>query len=116
MITLPVNPYDKAHELAKAITDSEQYRNYVQAKKVVESNIELKEKVLALRNKQMELNRAQMLGEDVEGDFVAKITREFAELNQIKELADFFNAEGHFITLFNDIQGIIQNKIEQGFE
>lgn len=116
MIFLSANPYDKAHELARAITDSEQYRNYVQTKEVVESNPELKEKILTLRNKQMELNRAQMLGEDIGEDFVAKITREFAELNQIKELADFFNAEGHFITLFNDIQGIIQSKIEEGFE
>lgn len=113
---MSVNPYDKAHELAKAITESEQYLNYVQAKEAVERNPEFREKILELRNKQMELNRAQMLGEDMGGDIVAQVTNEFAKLNQIEEIANFFNAEGHFITLFNDVQNIIQQKIEKGFE
>lgn len=114
MIFLPANPYDKAHELAKAITDSEQYQNYVAAKNVVEGRPELKEKILALRNKQMELNRAQMLGKDVGEDFIEQIAKEFAEMNQIDELANFFNAERQFITLFNDVLGIIHKRVEQG--
>ena len=31
-----INPYDKAHELARAITDSEVYKRYVAAKLAVE--------------------------------------------------------------------------------
>ncbi|HBK54049.1 MAG TPA: hypothetical protein DDZ44_08950, partial [Syntrophomonas wolfei] len=35
-----VNSYDKAHELARAITKSEPYLNYCQAKKEVEKKPE----------------------------------------------------------------------------
>ncbi|HZK44058.1 MAG TPA: YlbF family regulator [Syntrophomonadaceae bacterium] len=113
---MAVNPYDIAHKLANAITDSEQYQDYVKAKQVIEINPDLMEKVLNLRTKQMGLNRAQMSGEEIPDDVMVQINDEFTELNQIKELADFFDSEGKFIVLFNDIQGIIQKKIEQGLE
>ena len=56
------NPYDRAHELARSIINSEVYHRYVAAKK------ELKrpgneQKNSCFRNKQMELNQAHLLGQ-----------------------------------------------------
>ena len=36
--------------------------------------------------------------------------------HQIEEIAEFFNAEGAFIQLFNDMMEIIQNAVEVGFK
>ncbi len=113
---MAVNPYDKAHELARAITESAQYLNYIEAQKVIENKPELKDKLLQLRSQQIELNRAQALGEEIDQELMVQVSSEFAKLNQIQELANFFAAEGQFIILFNDIQQIIQKKVEQGLE
>ena len=111
-----INPYDKAHELARAITGSEVYTRYVAAKSAVEKIPEYQEKILEIRNQQMVFNRAQMLGEEVDSDSVLQLSQMFAKANQIKEIAEFFNAEGAFIQLFNDMMEIIQNAVEVGFK
>jgi cell fate (sporulation/competence/biofilm development) regulator YlbF (YheA/YmcA/DUF963 family) len=110
------NPYDKAHELARSITCCEVYNNYVSAKKALDENSELKDKVLKLREIQMELNKAEMLGQKLPTEKVREVTLEFARLNQENVIQKFFTAEGAFIQMFTDIQEIIQKAIEQGFE
>ena len=111
-----INPYDKAHELARAITNNEVYKRYVAAKLAVEKNPEYQEKILKVRNQQMELNRAQMLGQEVNSDSVLELSQMFAKANQIEEIAEFFNAEGAFIQMFNDMMEIIQNAVQGGFK
>ncbi len=111
-----INPYDKAHELARAITDSEVYKRYVAAKLAVEQKPEYQEKILQIRNQQMMFNRAQMMGQEVDNDSVLELSQMFAKANQIKEMAEFFNAEGAFIQMFNDMMEIIQNAVEVGFK
>ena len=111
-----INPYDKAHELARAITNNEVYKRYVAAKLAVEKNPEYQEKILKVRNQQMELNRAQMLGQEVNSDSVLELSQMFAKANQIEEIAEFFNAEGAFIQMFNDMMEIIQNAVQGGLK
>ena len=116
LIVAEINPYDKAHELARAITNNEVYKRYVAAKLAVEKNPEYQEKILKVRNQQMELNRAQMLGQEVNSDSVLELSQMFAKANQIEEIAEFFNAEGAFIQMFNDMMEIIQNAVHVGFK
>lgn len=110
------NPYDKAHELAHAIKASDVYLDYVAAKKDIEKDQELKERLLEFRNRQMEINRTQMLGGEVADDNINEVTLEYAKMNQQKEFDEFFKAEGRFIQMFNDIQEIMQKAIQSGFE
>lgn len=109
------NPYDKAHELASSIVAHDIYQNYLQAKNLVEAVPELKQQIMSLRGLQMEVNKAQVLGEEVSDDMIKEITLEFARLNQYPEAASFFQAESAFIRLFNDLQEIIQKTIENGY-
>ena len=113
---MAVNPYDKAHELAKAITNSEQYSNYVNVKGLIEGNEELTGKLLQLRNLQMRLNVAEELDEEARQELINQINGEFTTLNQIEEVREFFQAENQFVLMFNDIQQIIQKKIEEGLK
>ena len=86
------NPYDTAHELARSITKSEIFKNYLQAKQVLDQKPDLRDKVLAFRNQQMEVNRAQISGEEIDGEKIKELSLEFAKLNQNKDIAAFFNA------------------------
>ncbi|MDD3364114.1 MAG: YlbF family regulator [Syntrophomonas sp.] len=109
------NPYDKAHELARAIQDSETYQRYVLAQKQLQQNPEAEEKIRQFRIRQMEVNQAQILGQTPADDKVTEVTLEYAKLNRDKSIAEFFNAEGLFVQMFTDIQQIIQKSIESGF-
>ena len=111
-----INSYDKAHELARAITDSEVYNRYVNAKSAIEKNPEYQEMIINIRNQQMELNRAQILGQEVDSDSALELSQMFAKANQIEVIAEFFNAEGSFIQMFNDLMEIIQKAVEIGFK
>lgn len=106
------NPYDKAHELARAIKNSPVYQDYVAAKNRVELNPAASEKILSFRNRQLEINRAQLMGEQVSPEKVSEVANEFARLNTDQEMADFFRAEANFIQMFNDVQEIIHQAIE----
>ena len=111
-----VNPYDKAHELSRAMVKSDVYRRYVVAKKEVAKNSEAEQRVLVFRKLQMEVNQAQMLGQEVTELKITHLSLEFARLNQDQVIGEFLNAEGLFIQMFTDIQQIIQRAIESGFE
>lgn len=106
------NPYDKAHELAKALVQCDVYGRYVNAKRNVEKYPEFKEKILRVRGRQMEINRAHILGEELPVEFITELTQELNELNKNAEIAEFFEAETQFIRMFTDIQEIIQKALD----
>ena len=108
-----INPYDKANELARAIKDSEIFGRYIEAKGQIEKKPEYKEKVFQLREKQIEINRAQVLGEEPAAELIQNLTLDFAKLNQHREIANFFEAEARFIQMFNDVQEIIQKSMQE---
>jgi cell fate (sporulation/competence/biofilm development) regulator YlbF (YheA/YmcA/DUF963 family) len=109
------NPYDLAHELARAMKDSETYQRYVHAQKELAKNPAAQEKVLHFRALQMEVNQAQILGQNLSEDKVGQVTLEYAKLNQDNSIAEFLNAQGMFMKMFTDIQEIIQKHLESGF-
>ncbi|MBC7074558.1 MAG: YlbF family regulator [Syntrophomonadaceae bacterium] len=111
-----INPYDKAHELARSIISSDAYLNYIAAKKKIEKDPEIKEKIQNLRIRQLEINKANLLGEEVSRDQINAVTLEFAQLSQNREIAEFFEAESRFVQMFSDLNEIIQKAVESGFE
>jgi cell fate (sporulation/competence/biofilm development) regulator YlbF (YheA/YmcA/DUF963 family) len=115
LVMINNNAYDKAHELARAIKDSDIYQRYVLAQKQLEQSPDAQEKIRQFRIRQMEVNQAEMLGQTLDGDKVTQVTLEYAKLNQDKSIAEFFNAEGLFVQMFSDIQQIIQKSMESGF-
>jgi cell fate (sporulation/competence/biofilm development) regulator YlbF (YheA/YmcA/DUF963 family) len=106
------NPHDKAHELARSIKESPAFQRYLAAKRVVDQNPAYKDKILRVRGRQMELNRAHILGQELPADLMSELSQQLAEVRQYAEINDFFDAESHFINLFQDIQSIIQNALD----
>lgn len=107
------NPYDKAHELARAIRESQVYLDYLKAKRSVEVSSEYKEKIYAIREKQMEVNQAHLTGNEPSSELVQELAMEFAKLNQYPEIAVFFESEARFLKMFNELQEIIQKALQQ---
>lgn len=109
---MSVNPYDKAHELARSIMDSDVFKQYEQIRVEISNVPELQERISQLRLLQMEINRAHILGEETPSSKVQEAALEFALLNQDTKANAYFEAESGFIRMFSDIQGIIQNALQ----
>ncbi len=109
------NPYDKAHELVRAIKDHETYQRLVAAQQVLNQDDRAKYKLNQFRTLQMEVNQAEILGQPVADEKVQQVALEYAKLNRNKLIADVFIAEAAFIQMFTDIQQIIQNGLESDF-
>lgn len=106
------NPFDKAHELARSIKQSQAFQRYLAAKRVVDQHPDYKDKILRVRGKQMELNRAHIMGQQLPADLISELSQELAALRQYAEINEFFDSESHFINLFQDIQNIIQSSLD----
>ncbi|MGI6435166.1 MAG: YlbF family regulator [Syntrophomonadaceae bacterium] len=106
------NPFDKAHELARSIRQSPAYERYLCAKREIDKHPDYKDKILKVRSRQMELNRAHILGEELPADSVAELSQELSALKQHEEIAEFFEAETCYINMFQDIQNIIQSALD----
>ncbi|WP_054697346.1 YlbF family regulator [Syntrophomonas palmitatica] len=110
------DPYDKAHELAQAIMNSDIYRNYLNAKEDVEKNLEIMRKILVLREHQMEINRAQVMGQSLPENKLRDVAIEHAQLCKEPGVADFFEAERAFIKLYNDLMEIIHESVGRALQ
>ena len=102
------NIYDEAHKLARAIKNSEEYKTYVEKKKIVYSNAKDKEMVENFMNKVFEIQLEQMSGKEVDQEKVEKLSKleDILMLNPV--IKDYFSAELRFSQLVQDINNIIQ--------
>lgn len=110
------NPYDKAHDLAQAIKDSEAFQRYVAVQKQLSQNPEALERVRDFRNLQLEVNQAHSLGQEPAEGRVEDMAIQYAKLNKDDLIAEYFQAEGLFVQMYNDVQNIIQKSLDHGFE
>ncbi|MDA8235241.1 MAG: YlbF family regulator [Clostridia bacterium] len=101
------NAYDQAHQLARVLAKSPEYVEYKKAKEKLEANGENKKLVADLRAKQMELQKAVILGQKV--DEAKK--KQLEKMQQIivtnPAIAEFFQTEFRFNKMMLDVQKII---------
>lgn len=109
-----MNIYDHAHALARALRDSQEYKNYMEIKAKVSENEELSESLNDFQQKQFQLQAQQMMG--AEGD--ASIMEQVQSLAQILMrdplAAQYMQAEVTFTMMFADIYKILQEAIGMG--
>lgn len=101
-----MNPYDCAHDLARALAESPEYRQYEEAKKQLETNRENVKMVQDFRVKQLEVQQAQMLGQKVE-DKIKQLEPLYRVLSMNPAVNEFLQVEMRFSQMMMDIQKII---------
>lgn len=102
-----MNVYDKAHELANAIKSCQEFKDYEDVKKKVAENPELDAMIKDFQGKQFELQTKQMIGEDIDPDFLAK-SQEIYEIIMKDPLAtEYMQSEMRFSLMMNDVYKIL---------
>lgn len=110
-----LNPYDAAHNLAKSLSESTEFKQFKRAKDELEKDSKAKEMLSDFRKKQLEVQTLKLSGKPVEE--ASKDLKNLFEIISYNTLVtDFLEAEHRFATLMYDIQNIISKAIDLEFD
>ena len=102
-----MNVYDEAHSLAKAIKESNEFKEFDKMRREIESDEELSKMLGELQQLQVALQAAQMQGQQPDADTMSRVQNLSMMLSSKPLAAQFLQAEGAFSVMMNDVFGII---------
>jgi len=97
------NPYDKARELSIAIKESQEYRDYMEAKERASQNQDLVEALNDYQEKQFDLQKRTMLGEDIGQEVMQQMQNLYQILARDPAAAAYLQAQIRFAMMVNEI-------------
>lgn len=107
-----MNPYDKCHELAKAIKESQEYREYKEIKDKIMSVPDLKNKIDEFEKIRYEEQILALQGEKQSEEKMKKLQELYKILVENDEVKSYFDKEVRFNVLIADINKIIGEAIK----
>lgn len=106
------NIYDLAHQLKRAIMNSQEYKNYTEKRKIVYSNEKNKDMIEDFRKQALELQMKQISGKEVDEKEIEKLKNLEEILRLNPTINEFLLAEYRFSQLVQDITKIIGEAID----
>ncbi|MEW6723365.1 MAG: YlbF family regulator [Bacillota bacterium] len=106
------NVYDLAHQLATAMKESEEYRNYRRALEELEKDPASRQMVRDFQQRSFELQKRQWAGQHLDEAAVQQLESLFAVLMANSRARDFQNASLRLATMVADVQRIMGEAIE----
>ncbi len=106
-----MNVYDLAHELAKAMADSDEYKGYLEAKKVVEADETNSKMVNDFHKMEMDVNAKQVTGQKPTDEEIKKINDMYQLISMNQTVKDFLDSEMRLSTMISDVFKIINDAI-----
>lgn len=107
-----MNIYDTANKLASEIKDSEEYKNYKQAKEKVMQNTELKSKVDEFEKIRYDAQVLAIKSGEGDSEKIKKLQELYSILIENKEIKEYFDLEVKFNVMIADVNKIIAEAIK----
>ena len=102
-----MNVYDEAHSLARAIKESNEFLEFDKVRKEVEADKEVSEMIADMQKLQIELQTAQISGQQPPEDLMSRIQSLSTMLATKPLAAKFMQSEAAFSVMMNDVFQII---------
>ncbi len=102
-----MNPYDAAHALAKALSESNDLKELKDAQAALKADQSAREMLIDFRTEQLNLQRQQLSGIEVSSEQEQKLEKLFEVINMNKTIKNFLQAEYRVAVLMQDIYKII---------
>jgi cell fate (sporulation/competence/biofilm development) regulator YlbF (YheA/YmcA/DUF963 family) len=102
-----MNPYDNAHQLAKALKDSSEYKEYIRLKQLIDADAEKKELVDEFRKKQIELQVKKTTGQDIDDGDMERLHFLYNMASADDDVKAMIQAEQRLGQILGDIYKII---------
>lgn len=110
-----MNPYDKAHELARAIRSHETFQSLLQAKQRLEKDAQAKKMVEDFRRRQWEWEAKRMTGQEICEAEQKQMQQMQEALALVSAARDYLQAEYQFSVFFSDVQKILADAVQDVF-
>lgn len=101
------NVYDVAHELARALKESDQYKTYFEMKSKVSKNEDLSAMINDFQEKNMAMQTEQMLKGTPTEDLVSQVQSLYKIVMMDPLAAQYIQSEMAFTQIVSDIYGIL---------
>ena len=106
-----MNVYDEAHSLAKAIKESNEFKEFDRIRKEVDKDKECSDMLKELTELQVQLQTAQLTGQQPDKDMFARF-QSLSTMVMTKPLAaQYMQAQMAIATMMNDVFGIVGEAI-----
>ncbi|HEU4963245.1 MAG TPA: YlbF family regulator [Bacilli bacterium] len=108
-----MNPYDKAHELARALRESSEYKALLEQKGRVDQDPVAKKMLDDFRHRQWELETRRIMGEeitDTDREQMEKLAQA-VQLNAV--LSEYLQAEYRFGIVYSDVHKILGDAVKE---
>lgn len=102
-----MNVYDQAHGLAKAIKESEEFKQYDQIKQQIKGNPDLDKMIKDFQSKQLEFQAKQMMGEELTPEMMSSVQELYGIVLKDPLAAQYFQNEMRFSIMMQDVYKII---------
>ena len=102
-----MNVYDEAHGLARAIKESNEFKEFDRMRKEVEQDADVSQMLGELQKLQIELRTAQMTGNQPDADMMSRMQSLSTMLATKPLAAKFMQTEAAFSVMMNDVFKII---------
>ncbi len=102
-----MNVYDQAHQLATAIKESEEFKQYDSKKKLLNDKPELATMIKDFHEKSMEMQLKQMTGEQPDATDLENIQKLYQIVAMDPLAAGYLDAEMRFSLMMKDVYEII---------
>ncbi len=111
-----MNVYDQAHQLAKAIRESEEFKQFDATKKQIEANPQLDQAIKDFMKKQLELQTSQMMGQQVDQEAFQQIQQLSVVLMQDPLAANYLQCQMRFTMMMSDVYKIVGEVSDFGLD
>lgn len=103
----------QASKLAELLCQSPEYNQFMAARRKLEADGENAYILAELRQRQMAMRMAAMLGEDL-GEEYSEFENMYLLLAQEPSISDYLFAEGRFFRLIADVEEVFSDKLDLG--
>ncbi|MGI6152402.1 MAG: YlbF family regulator [Christensenellaceae bacterium] len=111
-----MNAYDKAHELARDIKETQEYKDYIAVRDEVYEDEQNKRMIRDYKKLNFELQTIYMAGKEPAEEDAAKLQKMGEVLQFNPKITEFFAKEYKFNTLVSDIYKIIGEACDIGVD
>ena len=105
--------YDEANNLAKAIQESKEYKEYKSVKEELQSDLEMKAKIDEFEKIRYEVQVMSFQGEKQDEEKMKKLQEMYEILMKEPKIKEYFDIEVRFNIMLADVNKIISESVKE---
>ncbi len=110
------NIYDKAHDLAKSLQESQEVQSITSALKLIEADVESKRMLDDFRSRQMDIQQRIMGGDMPPQEEMEQMEKLFEVLSLNLNIRRLFEAEQRLSVIIQDVNKIISDSLANMYD